>query len=171
MNRFHLNVLLGASMIALALTVPAWAGHFGGHHGHGGGFHGKGGGPMGFRFLDALNLTDAQRSQIKDILSNHKDTIKTNFDKLATARQSMAQIMHSENLDENALRQAFQSVADIRMEMVVLRAKIIQEIRPILTAEQIELWNTLPGRRCHRAQERFQDAWDRFEKWLDEPSV
>lgn len=171
MKRIQWKMVLATMIFTMCLTAPAWAGRFGGGHGCGHGFHGKGDGHLGFGFLRALNLTETQQDQVRAVLAKYKETIKSQIDTLAGAHQEMAHVMHAETLDEAALRNAFKNVAGAREEMVVLRAKIIQEIRPILTTDQIDRLNEMRNRRAERFEQRSEKRWDRFEDWLDEPSV
>ncbi len=86
--------------------------------------------------LRDLDLTDAQRSQIKTILHNHRPEIETLAQQMIAARIELRKAIMAENLDEALVRQKYQKVAQLGEEVTLLRAKMKQEVYPILTPQQ-----------------------------------
>lgn len=101
-----------------------------------GGRHGKNRGPMGFHFLKRLDLTQEQRAQVRDIISAHREEMRSHADALAAARETLMETMEAESLDESAVREAHRALAGVKEEMAVLRARMFHEIKGILTPEQ-----------------------------------
>jgi Spy/CpxP family protein refolding chaperone len=83
-----------------------------------------------------LNLTDAQRDQIKAIVEAHKDEWKALADKERTARLALAQTIAADTVDEAAIRQKSSEVAAVEADMAVARAHAHAEVFQILTADQ-----------------------------------
>jgi protein CpxP len=86
----------------------------------------------------ALSLTDAQKATLKQTLQKHQPTMKPLVDKMVTERQALQDLIHAEKLDESAIRAQAAKVAAVEVDLAVERAKIAQELRPVLTAEQIK---------------------------------
>jgi len=103
-----------------------------------GGPGGPGGGPFGFLGPAAreLNLTDAQREQIKAIAEKHRDEMKAIQDRMQPARKALDAAITADAFDENAIRAAAAEVAGIEADGAVLRAKVHQEGWKVLTPEQ-----------------------------------
>jgi len=146
------NIVIGAG--ALLLAVGTGAGAFihaqdqntngpgrqfmgpgrPGRHGGPGGF----GGPMGMLPMlgRALNLTDAQRDQIKAIADSHKDEWKALADRERTARVALMTAVTADTIDEAAIRQKSAEVAAVEADAAVARAHAHAEVAQILTADQ-----------------------------------
>jgi protein CpxP len=170
----------GMKTLAVALVIImvfagsalAWGG---GNHGKGGGkmahseFHGKGfgGGFMGFRILMSLDLTDAQKSSVANVIVKYRDEMKANKEKLVEAREKLTEAILAEEFNETAIRQAAQELAPLKEEMAVLRAKIASEIRPILTPDQIALFEERRAEKKERMKERIEAGCSRLDAWLE----
>ena len=111
------------------------------------------GGPMGMLPMlgRALNLTDAQRDQIKAIADSHKDEWKALADRERTARTALMTAVTADTIDEAAIRQKSSDVAAVEADAAVARAHAHAEVVQILTADQKAQLRTLtekgPGRR------------------------
>ncbi len=108
----------------------------------GSGFHGGPGGPGGPRefgpfgpFGRELNLTDDQKTQIKNIQDNFRDSNKSLFDQMRTLHENQADPLNG-NFDEAAVRSAAEARAKIQIELDVAHAKMMSQILGVLTAEQ-----------------------------------
>jgi periplasmic protein CpxP/Spy len=143
------GLLAGATLVALSLggayiaaqDTSGAPGPFMGRGGPGrfGGPGGRGGpgGPMGmFPMLGRLNLTDAQREQVKSLLDSHRDETRALADKSETAHQALAAAVSAEQFDESAVRVRSADVAAVDADMAVLQARIHGEIWQILTPDQ-----------------------------------
>lgn len=119
----------------------------GGPGGHGG--PGRQGGPMGligpgFRGLD---LTDAQREQVRAIMQSHQAEFKQVGEKMRAARDGMHALVNADTLDEAAIRAKATEAAAAEADAAILNAKVRAEVKGILTAEQLEKMKEQQGRR------------------------
>jgi protein CpxP len=150
----------GALVFALiAGTMPLIAaaqGAAGGGRTHGP--FGRGGAAQfGLRQLD---LTDAQREQIRGIVQSHRDELKGIADRMRAARQKMQQASGGEAVDESAVRAASADLATALADGSVLRGRVRQEVFSVLTPEQLEKAKTLQANREQRRahmRERIQE--------------
>jgi Spy/CpxP family protein refolding chaperone len=103
----------------------------------GGGFPGGPGGPrdgLGPLGRD-LNLTDAQKTQIKSISSSFEESTKGLRDQLRSLHESETDPLTG-NFDEAAVRSAAEARAKVEVEMAVAHAKMMSQISAVLTTEQ-----------------------------------
>jgi protein CpxP len=101
---------------------------------------GPGGGPFGMAGLPLreLDLTDAQREQVKAIMASHRDEQKATGDKMMAARKALHDAIAADVFDEAAVRAAAGAVAALDADAAVLQAKIHGEVFAILTPEQVK---------------------------------
>ena len=124
----------------------------------------------GLRALLSLDLSDAQKTEVANILKKYRDDMRTSADKLAEAKKNMGEMIHADEFNEAEIRKAFQAISPIKEELVVLRAKIISEIKPVLTPEQIE---TLKERKAERAEKwkgRKGNKRSKLDSWIESHS-
>ena len=126
---------------ALMMTAAAFAQHGpGGPHGPGG--HGRHGGPGGpgsllDHFSQALNLTDAQKTQIKQLEDGFKESTKGLHEQLAKAGPGGPfETLAGGAFDEAAVRAAAQARANVHVELEVAHARFFSQVYAVLTAEQ-----------------------------------
>jgi periplasmic protein CpxP/Spy len=91
-------------------------------------------GPGGFGPLAGLNLTDAQKEQIKQIHESFAEQTKALRDQMRTLHESQSDPMS--NFDEAAVRSAAEARAKVQVEMEVAHAKMMSQVANVLTAEQ-----------------------------------
>ena len=140
----------GAALLAVGVTAGAFA-HaqdqntnrpprpFMGLGGQGGpGRFGGPGGPMGMLPMlgRELNLTDAQKDQIKAIADSHKEEWKALADRERAARAALNGLVTADTIDEGAIRQKSAEVAAVDADAAVARAHAHAEVLQILTADQ-----------------------------------
>ena len=145
----RLTLGIGAAALAIGVSAGAFvhaqdggqqrppAGE-GRHGGPGGpGFRGPGG-PMGLLPMLGrdLELTDAQKDQLKTIADSHKDDWKALADRGRSARTALNAAVMADTLDEALIRQKSSEVAAVEADMAVARARARAEVFQILTAEQ-----------------------------------
>jgi Spy/CpxP family protein refolding chaperone len=140
------RIIGGAVALAAALmiTVAAFAQHGpdgpGGHHGPGGpGGHGGPGGPgdMVGHLSQMLNLTDAQKTQVKQLEDSFKESTKGLHEQLAKAEGGGPfETLKDGAFDEASVRAAAQARANLHVELEVAHAKFLSQVYALLTAEQ-----------------------------------
>ena len=117
----------GFGMMGQGMMGPGGPGMRGGPGGRGGMF----GLP-----IRELNLTDAQREQVRTIMESHRDQQKAIGDRMQAARKALHDAIAAENLDESAIRAAAADLGTIEADAAVLQAKIRGEVFALLTPEQ-----------------------------------
>ena len=151
-NRFRilLAVLAVTLMTAVGFsqTVVKAAGP--GHRG--GGF----GGPMMGMFADYLDLTDAQRAQMKDIMTKEKPTIKPLMQQLSQSHQQLRQLESAGTFDEAKVRALATQQAQTMTELTVQKARIKSELMQVLTPDQKDKMAKFETRRQARLQKHFE---------------
>ena len=102
------------------------------------GMRGGPGGPGGMFGLPlrGLDLTDAQREQVKAVMELHRDEQKAIGDRMRTARKALHEAIAADMLDENAIRAKAIEVGTIEADAAVLQARIHAEVFALLTPEQ-----------------------------------
>jgi Spy/CpxP family protein refolding chaperone len=83
-------------------------------------------------------LTDAQRASMRQAMEADREKIRDLEQKIREVRRELFELGLSEKFDETAVRQKASAAAKLDTEMTVLRVKAFSQIRPPLTAEQIE---------------------------------
>jgi Spy/CpxP family protein refolding chaperone len=122
------------------------------------------GGPRGFRgpmgmlpmLGRAINLTDAQKEQLKAIADAHKDEWRSLADRELAARSALNDAVTADVIDEAAIRQKSAEVAAVDADMAVARAHAHAEMLQILTADQKAQLNTMQQQMKQRMQNRPQ---------------
>jgi len=112
-------------------------------------FIGRGGPPPGARFggprgpmgpfgpmLERLNLTEAQKDQVKAIVDSHRDEMKAIADRGRPAHEALDAAITAETFDEATIRARSMDVATVDADMLVLQSRMRSEIFQILTPEQ-----------------------------------
>jgi periplasmic protein CpxP/Spy len=134
--------LLTALAFGQASVRPSGFGH------RGGGF-GNMLGMMG----DYLDLTDAQRTQMKAIITKEKPTMQPLMQQLRQGNQQMRQLEQAGTFDETKVRAVATQQAQAMTELMVQKARIKSEMMQVLTADQKTKLATFEARqqaRFHR---------------------
>lgn len=108
--------------------------------GPGGGRPGGPGGPPPPRgieeFARLLNLTEAQKTQIKTIREQAEAAAKPYHDQLEPLHEQEAKLTHAATFDEAAVRALAVKVAQLETELHVIHARAENAIFNLLTPEQ-----------------------------------
>jgi protein CpxP len=86
--------------------------------------------------LRQLDLTEAQRGQIKAVVDGHKPDFGEIGKRMREARKRLQAAMQAPVVDEVAIRAASADVAAVEADANVLRATVRVEVFNILTPEQ-----------------------------------
>jgi Spy/CpxP family protein refolding chaperone len=154
-NRFRILLAIVAVTLMAAVGFSQTVVKAGGH-GHRGGF----GGPMMGFYADYLDLTDAQRAQMKDIMSKEKPTLKPLMQQLGQSHQQLRQLESAGTFDEAKVRAAATQQAQTMTELTVQKARIKSELMQVLTQDQKDKMAKFEARRQARFQRRFQQGQD-----------
>jgi Spy/CpxP family protein refolding chaperone len=134
--------------IFFAGVVVVEAGHFGRHHEAP---PMMGPGLYGLKTLIQLNLTPSQQSKILSIIEKYDNERKSVKDNLREARRDLARVLQAEQPDVNEIRNALRRVAPIREDLLVMRVKMMAELKTVLNPKQLQL---LEERKAHRFEGR-----------------
>src|SRR5574341_358402 len=95
-------------------------------------------GPGLWRLLRALNLTDTQKTQVRDLFAAHRPTFQTLRDEMRVTQQQLVDLLLSPNpIDPNALNATAQPLASQRDQLQQEHLTLAQEIRNVLTPAQL----------------------------------
>ena len=95
----------------------------------------RGGGPLGPLERD-LNLTDAQKAQVKQITDSFEESTKALREQLFKSGGGPFEGLTEGAFDEAAVRAAAQARASVHVELEVARARMMSQVYALLTAEQ-----------------------------------
>jgi Spy/CpxP family protein refolding chaperone len=111
-----------------------------------------------------LNLTQAQRDQMKGIVDRHRADMQAATRRVAETRRAMNQALAAEPLDEAAVRARGAEVGAATADAAILRARVRLELLQVLTAEQREQLRVRRERVQQRFQQRLQQMQQRLQR-------
>lgn len=120
------------------------------------GRHGAGFGSMLGAFGDYLDLTDAQRTQMKAIMTKEKPTIQPLAKQLAQGNQQMRQLEEASTFDEASARSLANQQSATMAELMFQKARIKSELMQVLTADQKTKLTAFEARQQARFQKHLQ---------------
>ena len=142
-----------AAVVALSSTLAFAAPHEGGKRGRAG----RGGHEFGERFAQKLNLSDAQKQQIKDAQMAFRNENKAFFDQ---ARDTRRQIKEAKEAGDAARVEQLKAAAKSQhARMKELRQAQTQRIVALLTPEQRTQWEAM---KAERQAKRGRTRSERF---------
>ncbi len=117
-------------------------------------------GPMAARMFDhisrELDLSDAQRSQIRAILKTHADEILAQVRAGMDARNALHAAVMAQPADEASIRQLAAQVGAVHADGALLFAKVRGEVWPVLTADQQQKFTSFHDRMGQRSDHALQ---------------
>lgn len=93
-------------------------------------------GRMGNALFKQLDLTDAQKEQMKQIRASHRETTKALREQLRAARRELRQARQEGTFNESLVSQKLAQVAPLKAKLMGERIKIRDAQMAVLTAEQ-----------------------------------
>jgi protein CpxP len=138
-----------AAVLALSTSLAVAAPHGGKGDGKFGGKRGHG--EFGERFAEKLNLTDAQKEQIKTIRQNNREQNKAFFEQ---SRATFEQFREAKKANDTArLEQLKPALEQQRAQMKQFRDAERQQILALLTPDQKAKFDTMQAEReAHRGE-------------------
>jgi periplasmic protein CpxP/Spy len=122
--------------------------------GHDGDFFG---GPLSGMMADFLNLSDAQQTQIKQIMQSTKPTVEPLFQQEMQNRKALMQLIMSNSFDEAKAQTLAQQSASIHEQIEVAHAKAAAQAYQVLTPAQKTQLSEFLAKREQRMQEHMQE--------------
>jgi len=165
-----LYVIALSALMAVTLAIPAiWAqssdkqsdlqkqregkGEFGEHHGR----HGRG---MRGAMFRQLNLTEAQKTQIKQLRQSYRERTQPLRQELRAKMQELRQANQGGAFNEALATQKLTETAGLRAKLMGERFKLRQEMTALLTPEQKtrleQMREQFKARRAERQAKRAQ---------------
>jgi periplasmic protein CpxP/Spy len=118
-------------------------------------------GRWGFGFgmmADYLDLTDAQRTQVKQIIAAEKPTLFPLVQQVIQSKQQMLQEVSSGTFDQAKVTTLATQQAQIQTQLTVEKAKIMSEIFNILTPDQKTKAVSFLQKHAARIEQHLQNA-------------
>jgi len=112
------------------------------------------GGPAAMLPLRQLDLTDAQRTQVQQLVERHRAEVRPLVERLRTATETQRQAMEVVPADEGRIRTAMEQLAQVQADLAVQRARLHSEIVALLTPEQQQRLAQLRAEGAARMQQR-----------------
>lgn len=141
-SKWITGVAVLALSTGLALAAP---------HGEGKGYGRHGKAEFGQKFAEKLNLTDAQKAQIKDISKSFRQENKAFFQSF---RQTMQDFRTAKKANDTAKIDALKAQMESqRAQMQQLRSALDARIATVLTPEQNAQWQQLKAERAAKRQQ------------------
>lgn len=90
-------------------------------------------------------LTPEQRASLRQVAGDERGTMRQVEEKLREARRGLYQTALLDKFDEETVRQKAKAVAELDAELTVLRLKILSQVKPPLSAEQLQKLSAPPA--------------------------
>ena len=100
-------------------------------------------------------LTEDQRESIRSIMASQREAMREIQEKMRVARKELLKVSLADTFDEEAVRAKAMAVAKLEADLTVLRAKVLSQVQPPLSDEQVEQIMNAP-------QERMQPGGPRL---------
>jgi protein CpxP len=158
MTRFRAFTLTAVLAGLLAGGVALAQGPGPGRRGPGGpgGFGGPGGRGPGGLPLQALNLTESQQDQVRQLMQQYRTQNQNADGQLRTAIEAQRKAMETIPVDEALIASTTRALVEAQTEMAIQQARLQGEIFALLTPEQQAQVRKLQAERNQRAQEPRQ---------------
>jgi len=130
--------LTAATLLAVLLSTGVAYARPGGGGGPMDGAMGADGGMMLPMLLHKLDLTDAQRQQVRGILAAHRAAFQSLFPQLRDAQQALeAKLLGTTPVQLADLAPQIQKVADLRKKVMEEGVAVALQVRGVLTPDQL----------------------------------
>jgi periplasmic protein CpxP/Spy len=115
------------------------------------------GGPMLGFFTDYLDLSDAQRAQIKQIMSKERSSLEPLFKQEMESHKQMMQLIQSGAFDEAKAQAIATQGAQVHAQLEVQHARVTSEAYQVLTADQKTKLAEFMAKREQRFEQHMQE--------------
>jgi Spy/CpxP family protein refolding chaperone len=158
-----------AGVLALVVALTSGAGLAyaqepgpGGPRGRGPGFGpGRPGSGLALR---ELNLTDAQREQVRQLTQQNRQQMQSLMERMRTAQEARRKAVEAVPFNEAQVRAAMQDLAEVQADLAVSEARLQADIYGLLSADQQQQLQKLRADRQARARERQQQFQQRLKQ-------
>lgn len=94
-----------------------------------------------------LGLTAQQKQEIKDVFKKERPLVQPLIKQHQAERRTLRTLIQADVIDEAAIRAESAKVAAVEADLAVQRAKAGQEIRKLLTPEQVQKFKEIQAKR------------------------
>ena len=137
-----------------------------------GGPGGAGGPGRGFPGLRQLDLTEAQRSQVRDVMERYGPQMREIGARLRAAHDTQRKAVEAYPLNEGLVRTAAEQVGAVQAEMALVQARVYSDVYALLSPAQQQQARELAASRearMHERQERMKGRRDQMRQRRDPP--
>ena len=113
--------------------------------------------------LVALGITGQQRDQMRAVLREFQPTVQPMVRQCIQQHRALRATIQATPLNEAAIRAQAAKAAAADADLAVARGRIVEKIRPILTAEQLQAVRTLE----EDAYSCIDDGLARLARWIE----
>jgi Spy/CpxP family protein refolding chaperone len=159
------SIVMAVVITAFVGIGSAFAGPQGSGH-EGAGKNGSHGGQGFLRVLEKLALNADQEKEIASILGKYRDKIGKTAADVLEARQGLREAISTDVYSEGAVRQAAQRLSEQEVQAAVLRAQILNEVRPVLTSEQKDQLKMLSSKRAGKTKNFVEAMLANLDEWI-----
>ena len=157
--------ILGVSALVAALVgggalAYAQGPEPGSPRGRGPGFGGPGAGLS----LRALDLTDAQQEQVRQLTQQNREQMRSLMDRMRVGQEARRKAVEAIPFNESQVRAAMKDVAEAEADLAVAEARLQADIYALLSADQQQRLQKLRADREARAKERAQQQQQRLQQ-------
>ncbi len=168
MIRFRFGWMASLAVVAmLGVVTCAYAQGPGGRRGggpRGGTDFGPGGGGRLGGFLEFgadIDVSDAQRQQIRAIVTKAREDARPLTERLRVAAEARRKAMAARPVDDNQIRATTQALATAQSDLAVARAHLQDDVFNVLTPDQQAKVTAARERRQTRVEQRRQRTTER----------
>jgi Spy/CpxP family protein refolding chaperone len=154
MKKKGITILVVLTLLVVGLACMADAGHWGR-------FGMKPTDMFMFRMdmlADELDITDAQREDIKSIIDEKRPEYKPLVEDLMSKKQALQELVLAEPVDEEAIRQASLEIGAKIAQLSIMASEAVREVRFILSPEQLQKLTEL-RRKKMEARNKAMARW------------
>ncbi|HJQ71609.1 MAG TPA: Spy/CpxP family protein refolding chaperone [Blastocatellia bacterium] len=109
------------------------------------------------QLMQAIGLTDDQRTRMADIRRSHEDALISAGRRLRQARQALDRAIMNEQYDEALIHQRADELAAAQADMIRLQTRVRAQVRSVLTSEQVTKFNELERRLRRQMREQREN--------------
>ena len=106
------------------------------------------------KMASELGLSAQQQHDIKEIFAKKRPAAEPLMKQLRIERRTLRSLEQADSFDEAAIRAQVAKIGTLQADMAVRHAKLAQEIRTILTPEQIQKFKEIQTKRDDQMDKR-----------------
>ena len=109
------------------------------------------------KIIKRIGLNEPQLYQIRDIIDPHREKLLAQITEVKDLRVDLVEAVVDVNLDVEQVRKVHAEVASAEVELTLTLGVLVQEIRPILTEEQLREVGEMMEEVRESSEIRFED--------------